>query len=382
MKNGNKYILICDNSTKDKYPWLILFEKKIIQCISIDKNLVGKNFKGLTRTFKIFPFDEYIKDDTLILLVANANCSEAINQIIKYNLKNIAVTHPVLASTYNFSVNPFYGYDKSKAISFIEKCREIFTWSIKNIDDVFNLYDCSDVRTRTMLNYIFQERIYHYRNIFDYDFPFLESEYFYQTLFPINSYYDYFCGGAYEGRDILYMNAIMGDRIKNIYAVEANDVHINKLKYFLLQSNLIHKSRIYNNFLSSSNDQNGNISIDDILSSKTIENKLIIQLDVEGSDLDVLEGAKETIAKYTPYIACACYHKTEHILEIPKLIRSFNQNYKFFLAGGCHTVCYGIPSIGEKVYKYSMSFNLPDKESYLSNFEKITKDLNKIHLFL
>jgi len=56
-----------------------------------------------------------------------------------------------------------------------------------------------------------------------------------------------------------------------------------------------------------------------------------IKLDVEGAELDALEGARDTILKHRPRMAIAIYHNREDILTIPLYILSLNPTYKFYL---------------------------------------------------
>jgi FkbM family methyltransferase len=73
----------------------------------------------------------------------------------------------------------------------------------------------------------------------------------------------------------------------------------------------------------------------------------IIKIDVEGHELEVLAGAKETIKKHQPVLAVCAYHKPEHLWQIPQLIHKLNPSYKIYLrryAEDCwETVYYAIP---------------------------------------
>ncbi|MCL2509366.1 MAG: FkbM family methyltransferase [Oscillospiraceae bacterium] len=53
-----------------------------------------------------------------------------------------------------------------------------------------------------------------------------------------------------------------------------------------------------------------------------------IKIDVEGADLDVLYGARETIAKYRPRIAVAIYHSDGHMIKIPEVIHEICPGYR------------------------------------------------------
>ena len=57
----------------------------------------------------------------------------------------------------------------------------------------------------------------------------------------------------------------------------------------------------------------------------------MIKMDIEGAELDVLYGAKETIRRYKPLLAVCVYHKRDDLLTIPQYIKSIVPEYKLFL---------------------------------------------------
>ena len=70
-------------------------------------------------------------------------------------------------------------------------------------------------------------------------------------------------------------------------------------------------------------------------------------MDIEGFELNALEGAKDTIKKYRPKLAICLYHKPQDLWEIPLFIKSIDSNYKIFIRHHTdllnETVCYAIP---------------------------------------
>jgi len=54
----------------------------------------------------------------------------------------------------------------------------------------------------------------------------------------------------------------------------------------------------------------------------------LIKLDVEGSELDVLLGAKETIEEHKPVLIVSVYHRGQDFFEIPKLIKEIEPRYE------------------------------------------------------
>lgn len=54
-------------------------------------------------------------------------------------------------------------------------------------------------------------------------------------------------------------------------------------------------------------------------------------MDIEGSELKALEGAKNTIQRNNPKLAISIYHKYEDIIELPLKILELEPEYKFYL---------------------------------------------------
>ena len=59
-----------------------------------------------------------------------------------------------------------------------------------------------------------------------------------------------------------------------------------------------------------------------------------IKMDIEGTELDALKGARNIIKDFTPNLAISIYHKAQDLWEIPLYINSINPNYEYFIR--CH----------------------------------------------
>lgn len=56
-----------------------------------------------------------------------------------------------------------------------------------------------------------------------------------------------------------------------------------------------------------------------------------IKMDIEGEEINALNGARNMIASAKPDMAICVYHNIEHLWEIPLLISSFADGYSFYL---------------------------------------------------
>lgn len=68
-------------------------------------------------------------------------------------------------------------------------------------------------------------------------------------------------------------------------------------------------------------------SIDQAIDQKVT----FIKMDIEGSEIKALEGAKNTISKYKPNLAICIYHKTDDLWKIPDLIHKMVPEYQLYI---------------------------------------------------
>ncbi len=85
-------------------------------------------------------------------------------------------------------------------------------------------------------------------------------------------------------------------------------------------------------------------TIDKAVDNKDIVGTLVIKMDLEGSEINALRGATQTIQRYRPYIVTCAYHHMNDLVRIPKTIRGIDDSYTFFIRAGIHTEIYAIPT--------------------------------------
>jgi hypothetical protein len=54
-------------------------------------------------------------------------------------------------------------------------------------------------------------------------------------------------------------------------------------------------------------------------------------MDIEGSELQALQGAEHTLRTFRPKLAIALYHKKEDMITIPAYLQGLDLDYIFFL---------------------------------------------------
>ena len=73
----------------------------------------------------------------------------------------------------------------------------------------------------------------------------------------------------------------------------------------------------------------------------------LIKMDIEGGELDALEGASGVIRRYQPILSICVYHRQDDLWRIPLFIHSLVKEHLLFLRphaeDGKELVCYAVP---------------------------------------
>ena len=80
-----------------------------------------------------------------------------------------------------------------------------------------------------------------------------------------------------------------------------------------------------------------------------------IKMDIEGSELDALAGARNIIKKEMPILTICLYHRYDDLWRIPLFIHSLADDYRLFLRPheieGWQLVCYAVPNHRLKILR-------------------------------
>ncbi len=96
------------------------------------------------------------------------------------------------------------------------------------------------------------------------------------------------------------------------------------------------------------------VSIDDFVSNQDIPKVDFIKMDIEGAELEALQGACETIKKHQPKLAICLYHKLSDFTTIPAYLSSLGVDYKYYID---HSSIYGEETVLFAVLRHREKLN-------------------------
>ena len=175
--------------------------------------------------------------------------------------------------------------------------------------------------------------------------------------------------GAYDGDTLLSFNNVTHSKYDRIYAFEPEPENYSKLQEISKQLHdviLINKGAWkekdtlhFEPYGAGSNiTEKGSLTVDVISIDEVVKDDRVtmIKMDIEGSELCALQGAKNTIRRWLPKLAICVYHKKEDMITIPQYIQSIlgeNQKYSFYLRHHStlynETVLYAIPDMNSNI---------------------------------
>lgn len=160
---------------------------------------------------------------------------------------------------------------------------------------------------------------------------------------------DYLDLGAYNGDSIADFLVCTGGKFRTITALEPNAKNFQKLQKNMAALSQQHPDRIalhqaaawHKNqtlFFSSGAGKNSTVqqtgtetaavTVDSLLAGKAVS---FIKMDLEGSEQNALQGARQTIAGQQPKLMLACYHRIDDLFALPRCVQNIHTGYRFYL---------------------------------------------------
>lgn len=236
----------------------------------------------------------------------------------------------------------------------------------KVIDNVCNTIDIlEDEESCRVLTRIMQEWTTNEYRFGQLDDIYALPQYFQKDIVPNRADEIYVDCGAYTGDDIPEFIKYTEGNFKRYYAFELNAESYRQLvdnvsekwkKYtdrFVLvnkgvsdRTEAIHYSENGEGSCMSSegNTEGEAIALDDYFGDQG--EATFIKMDIEGAEMQALQGADKLISQNLPKLAICLYHKTEDMWEIPLYIKQHWSEYKIYIRHHTdllnETVCYAV----------------------------------------
>lgn len=178
-----------------------------------------------------------------------------------------------------------------------------------------------------------------------------EKQYYPAGIICLNDKEVYVDCGVYDGGTILDFIAAVQGEYQWVYGFEADEICISRIQSYTKD---VDHFELFNFGVSdqegeayySGNNQyaGGHIitqntdnsvvlklnSLDNILMDKPYA-PTYIKMDIEGAEVDALNGARNIIQRHKPKLAISVYHKPTDLWKIPLLIHEFVPEYTFYL---------------------------------------------------
>jgi FkbM family methyltransferase len=173
--------------------------------------------------------------------------------------------------------------------------------------------------------------------------------------------------GAYDGDTVRRFIVERGGRFREIYAFEPDTANYRRLSQFVasLDADVSRRIHVFNagtgrrrerlsfnatGDTGASFDGAGGIEVDvlpiqDIVAARAGES-VYVKYDVEGAELDALEGTRELIARARPTLAVSVYHRPDDLWELPLYLASLGAGYRLYFrtqgSDGMDAICYAV----------------------------------------
>jgi len=182
-----------------------------------------------------------------------------------------------------------------------------------------------------------------------------------QGLFEFTDDEVYVDGGAYDGDTIrTFINRVRG-RFADVYAFEPDPVTFDKLRANFRDEPRVHPihAGLYSHggslrfrddasrgaiFADDGEIEMPVTTIDDVLGDRRLT---YVKMNIEGAEIDALNGGQRAIRKWLPRLAISVYHRASDLWRIPQLVLDLSPDYDLYLrqhdGGIIETVLYALP---------------------------------------
>ena len=189
-----------------------------------------------------------------------------------------------------------------------------------------------------------------------------KQQYFPSGVISLSGHESYFDCGAYTGDTIADFLKASGGSYNRIWAAEPDRSNYKQLQLYIKNGQLTNIEAINKGIYSHTgrlpfqedgsmlsmiiDESERTIKVDTIDNITAGAPVTCIKMDVEGAELQALQGAEQTIRAYKPVLSISIYHKKRDLIDIPLYIKEIAPDYRFYFRVhkklAIDTVLYGV----------------------------------------
>ena len=254
-----------------------------------------------------------------VVLAFATNRDEVIENILKINAEN-----PVFAPDVPVAGDGLFTRE------FVERHEKMFDEAYEMLSD-----DESKKVYADTLNFKISGKI-------KYLFPFADKKHVYRDILRLTSDEIIVDAGAYDGDTIREITDCTGGRYNKIFAFEPDKKNYKKLikNTADMQNISLFNAGLWSTdedvFFENKSGRNSSVGTQgEMTHMLALDNAVnspvtLIKMDIEGSELNAVEGAKDTIKAYLPKLYICAYHRNEDMFSIPLAIKKISPEYKLY----------------------------------------------------
>lgn len=271
-----------------------------------------------------------IKDSVSVIITAGA-VNEIHKKLNRFSVNHFAINH--------FALNREVSAFRERFIKSVTDMQE----GIRSALPLFTDDESRGVLYNSMKHYM----------LLDYDCDWMEAhvrpnQYFYEIPMANESFVDI---GAFDGDTFADFITATGGGFADYYGIEMDSDN-----YFLLQQKtsgydnvhlfkyaVTNKDGVFS-YKKTADEKKSDFALSadggggyTVVEGRTLDNLLanrrvtMLKADIEGAELDMLNGAAGIIKNQSPKCAVCVYHRPEHFWKVPLFLHKINSDYKFRL---------------------------------------------------